>query len=348
MASLLSKVPKMLSRIKRSKGPIPVSEKDFYDLNLPRQTILSLLNSKSDEEKLKGLKILIAMQMGNKAVEDYLPAVVNLISDDMRVRRLAYYFLVHNCRKGKDDVLMSVNTFHRELNDTAPLSRASALRTLSSMQIDEILPVLLMQISASVSDFSLYVRRAAAYALIKLSEWRGVEQGEIVKLLTKLMTDSNMYVVGPALFAFNVVCPERLDILHPFFRRLVASFDEIEPCFIPSAVSALMRYTRHYLDKQLVDPDARQDPDLKAFVEACEDLLQLDDPAANIAAVEALLLLSPHKSLVKAVPALLSYKHCKKELAYIMLCLVGEIAAVKPEILMPHFTYFFVSAADTR
>jgi AP-3 complex subunit beta len=338
----------MLSRIKRTKGPIPASEKDFYDLSLPRQTILAMLTAKSDEEKLKGLKILIAMQLSNKAVEEFIPAVVNLISDDMRVRRLAYYFIVHNCRKAKEDALMSVNSFHRELNDTTPLARASALRTLSSMQIDEILPVLQMTISTCVSDFSLYVRRAAAYALIKLSEWRGVDQSEVIQHLTKLLTDSHMYVVGPALFAFNVICPERLDLLHPFFRRHVSCLDDFDPCFIPAAVYAFMRYSKYYLDRQSIDPEARQDADLKLFLTACDDLLQLDDAAVTIAVVEALLLLSPHEKLIRAVPRLLSYKHCKKELAYLMLCLAGEIANVKPEILVPHFTSFFVSANDSR
>jgi hypothetical protein len=48
------------------------------------------------------------------------------------------------------------------------------------------------------------------------------EQEQLVDIIQTLLKDNSTMVLGSALYAFNQVCPDRLDLIHPVFRKLCA------------------------------------------------------------------------------------------------------------------------------
>lgn len=114
---------------------IPNSESEMYTLNTSKQPILVLLKSPKDEDQLKGLRVLTAMYFTRKEVASYLPEVVNLISSNILVKKLLYLFLVNLCEFGQQEILMRINSLHKELTDKKSLIRANAFRALSSLRL---------------------------------------------------------------------------------------------------------------------------------------------------------------------------------------------------------------------
>ena len=169
---------------------------------------------------MEGMKTIIAMLLSGKNVSDYMPDVVNIVTENIHLKRLIYYFLIYTCESGSSEILMSINSFHKDLTDGSALIRASALRAISSMRIEEILPILLISIQRAVNDFSIYVRKAACLTLLKLSEMEDVDNDTLIAMVQKLIADNSMIVVGPAIHVMSELCPDRLDFLHASFRRI--------------------------------------------------------------------------------------------------------------------------------
>ena len=334
----------------KEKAPVkgvPNSESDIFLANLSNQPIIALLKSEVESDQLKGMKILIAMQIRRKDVTAFVPYVVNIITTSFYVKRLTYYFLCTCSGEASNQILMSINSFHKELKDGKIIVRGSALRAFSSLRIDEILNIMTMALQRGVSDFSVYVRRSACYALIKLSEWEDCDRGLMLQMLNKLLTDSEIFIVGPALVAFNCICPEKLDLLHGHFRRIVRNLPSIEFLFIPNTLLVLKRYARIYLDLQFVEKTQRVNNDFKVLMDSVEELLHYDSPSVIVAAAEFFLFFSQTKYYQKAVFALLNFKHIQNHLAFLKLSLLYEFSIKDPSLFSSVYSYFFIHSSDS-
>jgi AP-3 complex subunit beta len=330
---------------KQTKG-LPKSDGDMYTLSLSNQPIITLLKSESEADKLKGMKILIAMQITRKEITPFVPHVVNLITGNFQVKKLTYFFLTYCSGKAKDHILMSINTFHKDLTDSKALLRASALRAFSSLKIEEIVNVLTLALQRGASDFSIYVRRSTCFALIKISEWEDCDRSLIMLLLSKLLSDSNIMVIGPALMAFNRICPAKLFMLHGHFRRLVRSLPLLEFIFVSNALLVLLRYARIYLDVQYLDRRARINYDFKVLLETAEKMLCYDSPSLILAISRFFLFFQQENYYGRCVIALLSFKYQPFQIAYLQLCMLFEFALKAPLHFSHLHTYFYVTAAD--
>ena len=344
--SLFTKTPEKEPEKKAPQIGIPKTESEMYTATLSNQPIIALLKSESDDDKLKGMKILIAMQITRKDISSFVPYVVNLITTNFQVKKLTYFFFSYCSGKANNHILMSINTFHKDLTDPKILTRASALKAFSSLRIDEILNVLTISLQRGVSDFSIYVRRTSCYALIKISEWEECDRSLIFQLLCKLLADSNIMVVGPALMAFNQICPENLNLLHGYIRRIIRSLGEIEYIFIPNVLQILTRYARLYLDIQFIDKNAKINPDMKALLDAVEGILCYDSPSVIIAASEFILFFHAEGLYYKSILALLTFKSSPFQLSYLQLCLLLEYANQSPQLFNKIYTYFYLNNTD--
>lgn len=327
---------------------IPKTESEMYTANLSNQPIITLLKSEQEADKLTALKILTAMQITRKDISPFVPYVVNLITAKYQTKKLAYFFLCQCSDKANNYILMSINTFHKELTDGKMLTRASALRAFSSLRIEEILHVLTLSLQRGAGDFSIYVRRSACYALVKLSEWEDCDRNLIIQLLVKLIADSNALVTGPALMAFNRICPENLDLLHGHFRRIVRMLGQFEFLFIPNVLQVLVRYSRIYLDQQFVDCSSRVNPDFKVLLEVMEPLLNYDSPSVAIAVAEAYLFFKAENYYFPSIIALLTFKYAPYQLAFLELSLLLEYAKAVPGHFSKIFSYFYVNFTDHK
>jgi AP-3 complex subunit beta len=104
---------------------------------------------------------------GRNVSEYFAQVVKNVAAPSLEVRKLVYIYLLRYAEAEPDLVLLSINTFQRDLADSSPLIRAMALRVLSGIHVPTIASLVVLAIKKCASDPSPYVRKAAALSIPK-------------------------------------------------------------------------------------------------------------------------------------------------------------------------------------
>lgn len=98
----------------------------------------------------------------------FASVVKNVASQNLDLRKLVYIYLLRYAEQEPDLSLLSINTFQKDLSDKSPIIRALSLRVLSGIRVKVIAPIVLLAIRNAVTDLSPYVRKSAAFAIVKL------------------------------------------------------------------------------------------------------------------------------------------------------------------------------------
>ncbi len=184
-------------------------------------------------DKLKGMKLLLAMLSKGRDIPESFPDVVkNVVVKSIEVKKMVYIYLVHyadfdsTCR---EIALLSINTFQKDMNGSNQLIRGLALRVMTSVRVPEIIQIQLLAVRKCATDSSPYVRKCAANALPKIFNIDAEQLVHLKQILEKLLKDSSTMVLGSAVTAFNEICPTSYEILHRNYRKLchlLADMDE--------------------------------------------------------------------------------------------------------------------------
>ena len=208
----------------------------------------SITSQAGINERARALKWLLAQTTSGKDVSQYFPDVVkNVIAKDVQVKKLVYMYLTHYAdadAETRELALLSINTFQRDMSSPNMLLRSLALRVLCSIRIKDIVTLQMLAASTCARDSSPYVRKTAAHALSKLYRLDPEQKPQIVEILGKLIGDSSTLVFGSALAVFHEICPERLDLLHPHFRKLCERLVDLDRWGQISTINVLLRYGR--------------------------------------------------------------------------------------------------------
>jgi len=211
-----------------------------------------MLDSNKDSLKLDAMKRIIGMVAKGRDASDLFPAVVkNVVSKNIEVKKLVYVYLTRYAEEQQDLALLSISTFQRALKDPNQMIRASALRVLSSIRVPVIVPIMLPAIKDSSVDMSPFVRKTACHAIPKLYSLDPDHKEELIGVIEKLLADRTTLVVGSAVMAFEEVCPERVDLIHKNFRKLVNLLVDVEEWGQVVIINMLTRYAR----TQFADPN---------------------------------------------------------------------------------------------
>lgn len=172
------------------------------------------------------------------------------------VKKLVYMYLIHYAEQNQELALLSINSFQKDLASHSQRVRANAMKAMSSIRIPVAIPLVILALKSAVKDHSSYVRRAAAQAIPKVMSVDPEQSELLVELIEELLTNNEPLVLGSTIFAFNAVCPDRLDLLHVHFRKichLLADFDEWGQII---TLDLLLRYGRTQF---LAPPQGTQD-----------------------------------------------------------------------------------------
>jgi AP-3 complex subunit beta len=126
-----------------------------------------------------------------------------------------YQYVVRYAEELPDIALLSISSFQKGLKDPNQLIRASALRVLSSIRVDVIIPIVQIAVNQAAVDMSPYVRKCAAHALPKLyhldPDGEMMDKESLIEVLDKLLHDRTSLVLGSTIMAFEEICPDRYD-----------------------------------------------------------------------------------------------------------------------------------------
>ncbi|KAI9230538.1 MAG: adaptin N terminal region-domain-containing protein [Piptocephalis tieghemiana] len=236
------------------------------------------LESSSVAQQLDALKRIIAAISRGINMQSIFPSVVKLVaSKSLDVCRLVYMYLLRYAEAEPDLALLSINTFQKDLQHPNPFIRAMALRVLSGICVPLVTHLVIMGIRQGATDISPYVRKSAAYAIIKTYHFDPSQESVLVGILELLLNDRSPLVLGASVVVLRemrLAYPSRL--IHPYYRKLCHALIDTDPAGQVAILQLLLSYGRTQFTRPkdvqapgLTDHHASKLPlqDLESFLE---------------------------------------------------------------------------------
>ena len=199
------------------------------------------------------MKKLLGMMSAGRDVSNFFASVVmNIAQDSFEVKVLVYLYLVRTAEQKADEALLSINSFQKDLAHQNPRVRALALRVMSSIRVQVIVPVVILAVRKCAVDPSPYVRKAAAHAIPKVFRLDPKRVDELTEIIETMLRDSTPFVLSSAVAAFQEVCPERIDLIHRHYRKICRMLVDCDEWGQILLANLLLRYAR----TQFTRPDA--------------------------------------------------------------------------------------------
>mmetsp|Transcript_21870 Transcript_21870/g.85714 ORF Transcript_21870/g.85714 Transcript_21870/m.85714 type:complete len:800 (-) Transcript_21870:787-3186(-) len=349
--------------------------------NPKMEEIKKMLNHTSDNQKLEAMKRLIAMISKGRNVSSLFPQVVKcVICPDVAVKQLVYMYLIHYAEFEQDAALLSINHFQKDLENHNPLIRAQALRVMSAFRLPVIVRILILSVQKCVTDNSPYVRKTAAHAIPKIFGLDHTVKEELIDCIETLLGDNTTLVLGSAVAAFSEICPNRLDLIHPHYRKfcnMLADMDEWGQIYL---LNMLTRYCRtqfedpnveatrdgtqrrkkkkasFYSDEEEEEEEEDElydeytagelDSDHRLLLRAANPLLQNRNSGVVLAVAMLYFYCAPKPEAQKVGKALIRLCRDEYEIQYVVLTNISAMADTRPDMFSAYITEFFVYDSD--
>ncbi|KAJ4460130.1 Adaptor protein complex 3 (AP-3); beta subunit [Paratrimastix pyriformis] len=232
----------------------------YLDVNPKKvEEIRELLESRDPMRKFEAMKRTFGLISKGLNVSELFPSVVkSIITPSLDVKRLVFQYIVHYAEVNPDLCLLCVDKLHKDIVENPnALVRALSLRVLSSIRSRDIVHVVARDVQKASTDSSPFVRKAAALAIPKIVSLEPDQKDSMIECIVSLLRDNTTLVLGPALFAFSEICPDRWDLLHPHFRKLCHLLVDLDEWSQTITLRVLLHYTR----SQFVNPMSCPPPD---------------------------------------------------------------------------------------
>ncbi|KAK4046976.1 AP-3 complex subunit beta [Microbotryomycetes sp. JL221] len=307
-----------------------------------------LLSSKREQDRMEGLKRVMAMMIKNLPVTNFFPLVTSLLSPTtpFEARSLISAYIVHCSDTAPELALLSINAYQKDLSDPNPLTRAGAIKTLSLMNLMDIRELIGLACSKGARDTSWYVRRSTANAIINLYQHDMSKDNlsSLLPILKVLIEGATPLTMGSVLQAWEQLCPTNWNLIHQHYRKWCHILIDVEEWGQCVLLRVLLRYARTFFK----DPSIENvvDPDLELLLKVSEVLLQHHNPAVTSAAIKVQFYVGTRESQRKIVKPLLRLLRTTTEIKSYALqeCLV--VAQTRPDLFKDYLTEFFVRLTE--
>nr|XP_018264749.1 AP-3 complex subunit beta [Kwoniella dejecticola CBS 10117]OBR86907.1 AP-3 complex subunit beta [Kwoniella dejecticola CBS 10117] len=337
-----------------------------YDLSDDRlKEISTLLDSRIERERLEGMKRIIAGISKGRDMEGFFAQVVkNVVSPSIEIRKLVYIYLLRFASTNSDLLLLSINTFQKDLSDPSPLIRSMSLRVLTSIRVPVIQGIVMLGLKKLVTDRNPWVRKTVAGGLAKVYEMDSSSLPQLIPLLQTLLSSPSPLTLGATLTAFTEICPDRLDLLHPYYRHIIKLLVDADEWGQSVALSVLTRYARVMLeqppnsDGESEDEFSGIDEDLAMFLHFIKPLFQSRNPAVVLATANAYYHLAPSshtiigqdllvKPLLRLAGSSSDRRVGKEAVGALTWEVLASMAEQRPWLFKKHHESFLLHSADS-
>ncbi|KAL9624151.1 MAG: hypothetical protein Q9160_001673 [Pyrenula sp. 1 TL-2023] len=350
------------SYLSRSKRPNPTR-------NTPASQLKKLLDSRNDREILEGLrKVITSMYQGQPCLTYFSAVVKNVANTNIEIKKLVYLYLLNYAESEPDLALLSINAIQKSLTDQSPQVRALALRTMSGIRVPVISQIVSLAIKRGCGDMSPLVRKAAASSIPKCYRLDPTTLPQLLDYLSTLLGDKQYYVVGPAVMAFLEICPERIDLIHKYYRSLVKKLVDMDEWGQLATIRLLTYYSRKCFPRRKerrktttkkafyedeVDEEEQSteevpvlDSDLELFLKACTPLLQSRNSAVIVSVVRCFVALGTPDYLTLAVGPLMLLLQGPPDVVHVAMYNVVSLALIIPEAFAVYAAHFLIRSSD--
>jgi AP-1 complex subunit beta-1 len=196
------------------------------------------LRSSSSSVRKHALRQTIASMTVGKDMSPLFTDIVNCgQTNNLQMKKLVYLYIMYYAKAQPDLAILAVNTFVKDAQDSNPLIRALAIRTMSCIRLERVVEYLAPPLRLALSDTDPYVRKTATLAVAKLFDLSPsmAVDGGFLEQLRKLLHDGNAVVMSNAVAAWldirrrvdlnnNIRIEWSLDATH--IRRLLVALNE--------------------------------------------------------------------------------------------------------------------------
>lgn len=310
------------------------------------------LNSDKKEKKKEAVKKVIASMTVGKDVSALFPDVVNCMqTDNLELKKLVYLYLMNYAKSQPDMAIMAVNTFVKDCEDSNPLIRALAVRTMGCIRVDKITEYLCEPLRKCLKDEDPYVRKTAAVCVAKLHDINAqlVEDQGFLDLLRDLLSDSNPMVVANAVAAIS----EILDASQSAGQVLEMNMGTINKLL--TALNECTEWGQVFILDSISSYTPKDEREAQSISERVTPRLAHANAAVVLSAVKVVMKLMEMldvtseyvTSLIKKLaPPLVTLLSAEPEIQYVALRNINLIVQKRPDILKNEMKVFFVKYND--
>ncbi|XP_049849488.1 AP-3 complex subunit beta-2-like [Schistocerca gregaria] len=338
-----------------------LGEANYFQRKIRLDVIKQLIESpQSSESKItEGLKQLLVGISRGEHVSKIYPSVAKLSAHrNQEIKKMVYIYLTHYAELEPEAALLPISILKKDLSNVNQLVRATALRNLSSIRVKSIVHLTALAIKKASLDTSPYVRKVAAHSTIKVVSLDLAQEPMMLEVIEHLLKDKNNAVLGGAIAAFSVLCPNHWAFLHKNFRRICHELSSIDEWGQISALAVLTRYARaHFLDPSEDGQETKRshkktndatllDPDYLLLLNSALPLLRSLNSAVVLAAATLCYYLLPEFPS-HAAKALIHTMHTNAHSTLTILNNIQVFASHQPEPFLPFIDEFCPSLWDS-
>ncbi|KAJ1884194.1 beta-adaptin, partial [Coemansia sp. S17] len=294
-------------------------------------------------------RVIANMTVGKDVSGLFTDVLKNMHTDDLEIKKLIYLYLINYAKTQPDLVILAVNTFVKDSEDTNPLIRALAIRTMGCLHVQEVLDHLCDPLRKCLKDPSPYVRKTAVMCVAKVYDLSPAiaEENGFVEDVRRALSDANPMVISNAVTVLTEINEMasgqniwRLD--SKTVPTLLAAINECVEWGQIAILEALAEYT----------PTTEKEAE-----SICERLLpRLQHANGSVVLTTVRLLLKYEKYVHRAdllsqfskkmVPPLITLLSSEPEIQYIALRNINIILQRHPKMLSKEIRVFFCKYND--
>ncbi|GAB7362937.1 hypothetical protein MBLNU230_g3235t1 [Neophaeotheca triangularis] len=203
-------------------------------------------------KKIALKKIVANMTMSNNDMISLFPDIVECMGiPSLEIKKMCFLYLVNYARMKPEVALKALPILVNDLDDSSPLMRALALRTLSYIHVRQFVEATLSPLKISLKDPDPYVRKTAAFCVAKLYDHdkQLVEGSDLIDRLNLMLRDENPTVVSSALAALMDIWERsesiKLTIDYASASKIVQILPDCSEWGQTYILEALMAYVPH-------------------------------------------------------------------------------------------------------
>lgn len=312
------------------------------------------LHSTDRNVKRDAVKKVIASMTVGKDVSGLFTDVLNCAqTENIELKKLVYLYLINYAKSQPELTLLAVNTFVKDANDSNPLIRALAVRTMGCIRVDRITEYLCEPLGRALRDDDPYVRKTAAVCVAKLYDIAPelVQERGFIETLHDLISDSNPSVVANGVAALSEISEtsgrDVMKISASVLQKLLAALNECTEWGQVFILDSLAKY---------VPGDARE---AEGIIERVTPRLQHANSAVVMSAVKVILSYmdvmaaggGANQESIRALtrklaPPLVTLLNSEPEIQYVALRNINLIVQKRPSILENEIKVFFCKYND--
>lgn len=310
------------------------------------------LQGDKKEKKKEAIKKIIASMTVGKDVSSLFADVVNCMqTDNLELKKLVYLYLMNYAKSQPDLAILAVNTFAKDCDDTNPLIRALAVRTMGCIRVDKITEYLCEPLRKCLKDEDPYVRKTAAVCVAKLHDINSalVEDQGFLDLLKDLLSDGTPMVV-----ANTVAALAEISEVSPTAAALT-DLDTMTVNKLLTALNECTEWGQVFILDSLANYQPTEDKEAQSICERVTPRLSHANAAVVLSAVKVLMkfmeLLEPDSQYLtsltrKLAPPLVTLLSAEPEIQFVALRNINLVVQKRPDILKEDIKVFFVKYND--